>query len=177
MKKDKMGYFFLSIILLLVILAGCDSNKVSSPIYKGPNLSIAVIGTVPNVREKNIKFVNINTNDMSNPDKLSKQFNAIFITKEKFTEVSQSKYAAIFKHLSIPTFFIQTEKSYVPFIQKDLTYNDVQKIENQLYATGILQGDKKLKSWGYGLYNDKKNDTNIKDVYTRIFNTVEKVGQ
>lgn len=30
-----------------------------------------------------------------------------------------------------------------------------------------------FKTWDYGLYSDTENETNIKDVYTRIYITIE----
>lgn len=44
-------------------------------------------------------------------------------------------------------------------------------IENQTYATLIKKNT--LNYWGYGLYNDTENETNLKDVYSRIFITIE----
>ncbi|WP_225983678.1 MULTISPECIES: hypothetical protein [Bacillaceae] len=46
------------------------------------------------------------------------------------------------------------------------------------YAVGIFttQDDDTLKKWGYGLYNDEKNDEHIKDVYSRIFKTIDELN-
>lgn len=43
------------------------------------------------------------------------------------------------------------------------------------YATGYFQFGKEYQQWGYGLYNDKATETNIENVYTRIFTTIESI--
>ncbi|WP_158523412.1 hypothetical protein [Clostridium taeniosporum] len=47
-------------------------------------------------------------------------------------------------------------------------------MKDSTYATGIICNDNKLKYVGYGLYNDIENQENIKDVYSRIFETISK---
>jgi hypothetical protein len=44
-----------------------------------------------------------------------------------------------------------------------------------MYATGYLQIGEASKFWGYGLYNGKVNEPNIKDVYSRMFTTIESI--
>lgn len=34
-----------------------------------------------------------------------------------------------------------------------------------------------LKHWEYGLYNDKKTDEHIKEMFSRIFNTIDELNQ
>jgi|GEM_PF-1250272 len=109
-------------------------------------------------------------------DTFDSNYDAIFITKINLSEASQGKYASIYKKSKIPFFFIQTEKSYVPFTEKDLTYDNAPNFNDQSYATGILynanENGNELTSWGYGLYNDIENQANIEDVYSRIFDTI-----
>jgi len=45
------------------------------------------------------------------------------------------------------------------------------------YAVGILIQDDALKKWEYGLYNDEKKEEYIKDVYSRIFKTIDELNQ
>ena len=79
------------------------------------------------------------------------------------------------KKSKIPFFFIQTIKSYVPFTEEDLSYEEVPDFEDLTYATGILYNDNNLKFWGYGLDSGIENQANIKDVYSRIFETISKI--
>lgn len=51
---------------------------------------------------------------------------------------------------------------------------EVPEVHDQAYATGIIFYNDNLKSWSYGLYNDIENEANIKDVYSRIFETISK---
>ena len=36
--------------------------------------------------------------------------------------------------------------------------------------------DNKLKNWSYGLYNDKKTDENMKEMYSRMFKTIDELN-
>lgn len=164
------------VLLILIMLTGCKSETVDTPLYNGKSLVIDVIGNSPKVREENVKFKNINFSKLEEDKNLSSEFNAIFIMKEHLSEAASSKYAAVYKNSGIPFFFIRSNKSYIPFVNEQISYEDSPKIEDQTYATGYFQsGEGKYQYWGYGLYNDKVNENNIKDVYTRIFTTIQSV--
>ena len=166
------------IILLMFFLGACTQDEVKSEIYSGRDLSIIVIGDTPEVREKNITFIQKSLEEIAGDvKKTSNEFDAIFITPAQFSEADDDKYVATYQGLTIPTFFIESRKRHLPFVNENLTYETAPEIEGETsYATGYLySGTKeeyKTDVWQYGLYNDVKNDVNIKDVYTRIFKTV-----
>jgi hypothetical protein len=171
-----MKKLFSVVLLLLVMLAGCRSDTVDTPLYDGKNLVIGVIGNSPKVREVNVKFKNINFNKLEEGKNLSSEFDAIFIMKEHLSEAANSKYAAVYKNSGIPFFFIESTKSYIPFVNEQISYDNSPNIDAQTYATGYFQsGEGKYQYWGYGLYNDMVNGNNIKGVYTRLFTTIESV--
>jgi hypothetical protein len=171
-----MKKLFPVLLLILVMLTGCKSDTVDTPLYDGKNLVIGVIGNSPKVREENVKFKNINFNKLEEGKNLSSAFDAIFIMKEHLSKAANSKYAAVYKNSGIPFFFIESTKSYIPFVNEHISYEDSPNIGDQTYATGYFQsGEGKDQYWFYGLYNDKVNENNIKDVYTRIFTTIESV--
>ncbi|TLS36441.1 hypothetical protein [Pseudalkalibacillus caeni] len=171
MKIIKLLFGFFSIIGLMT---GCVSDEVDSPIYSGKNLNIGVIGKVPEVREQNVSFTNIEFEDLKTDlDKTSSDLDAIFIMKDHLSQAAESQYANIYKSLSIPTFFFETNKGYLPFVNKDMTYENSPKIRELTYATGYLQKEENAKYWAYGLYNDVVNETNVEDVYTRVFTTID----
>jgi hypothetical protein len=160
-----------------MMLTACNelpSQSVKTQIYSGRALKIGIIGETPKVREKQIKFAGIQFADLDNST-FDSQYDAIFITKDNLTEAAQDKYASIYKKSKIPFFFIQTEKGYIPFTEEDLSYEEAPEVEDQSYATGIIEENNKLKYWAYGLYNDIENEANVKDVYTRIFETIYKI--
>lgn len=158
--------------MILTILASCNKTQsIKTNLYGGRALSIAIIGETPVVREKQVKFVKIQFSDLEK-EAFDSRYDAIFITKDNLSEAAQGKYASIYKKSKIPFFFIQTKKSYIPFIQEDLSYEKAPDMPNQTYATGILCNGDNLKSWGYGLYNDIENQENVKDIYSRIFETI-----
>jgi hypothetical protein len=168
-------YFLLvtiSILTILSIFTACSKpQSVKTNTYNGKDLRIGIIGETPKVMEEKVTFGKIQFSDLEK-DTFDSQYDAIFITKNNLSEASQGKYAASYKKSKIPFFFIQTEKSYVPFTEKDLTYDNAPKFTDQSYATGIMYNGNKLNFWGYGLYNDIENQANIKDVYSRIFETI-----
>jgi hypothetical protein len=164
----------ISIILLFIclILAGCNSYTIDTPRYEGKSLVIGVIGDSPNIREKNVDFKKITFNQLEDQN-LSPDFDAIIIMKEHLTEAANQKYAKVYKNAGIPFFFMESKKSYLPFINEEMSYDDVPDLTSDNYATGYFQSGKEYQYWGYGLYNDKTNELNIEDVYTRIFTTIE----
>ena len=48
-------------------------------------------------------------------------------------------------------------------------------VDDLMYVIGFISKDTGLEKWGYGLYNDIENKTNIKDVYSRFFSTIETI--
>ncbi|MGF7048205.1 hypothetical protein J2T13_002712 [Paenibacillus sp. DS2015] len=166
-----MKKVFPVIFTILMILTGCTSDTVDTTLYQGMSLDIGVIGGAPKVREDNIKFINITFEEIENRNLLD-DFDAVFITRENLSEASDSKYAKIYKNAGIPFFFIESKKSYVPFLDEALSYEDSPDSKSSDYATGYFQLGEEGQSWGYGLYNNKINESNIKDVYSRIFTTI-----
>lgn len=179
----------LSLIAVVLLLAGCSSKhtpnpneKIDSPEFKsynGEQLRIGLIGESPTIKEKNlIKFTSLELNQLNQLD--SSKYDAIFIMKEYLEQAAEDKYAKIYRSTTIPIFFIQSKKSFIPFIIEEISYKDADEFKDQTYASGFLQQNKgEYKSWGYGLYNDTVSEINIKDVYSRIFSTIEslKIGK
>lgn len=185
MKRISIWLLLAAILSLLCIFAICNkshqrkvnfSPKTNSPVkeelYNCRSLNIGIIGNIPKVREKQIKFTSMQFSDLEKQTADSK-YDAIIITKDNLSQAGQGKYLSIYKITKIPFFFIESEKSYVPFIEKDLTYENAPDINNRAYATGIMfNANNNPIFWDYNLYNDIKNQTNIMDVYSRIFKTI-----
>ncbi|SFL38461.1 hypothetical protein SAMN04487943_101282 [Gracilibacillus orientalis] len=174
----KKVYFFS--IILFALLIGCEEKGPVEPetnIYQGEHLTIGVLGETPPIREENVTFHNISLDHLiNNSTPELNHIDGIFIIKKYFEEVSQEEYVAFFSETEIPIVFIESEKSFVPFIDKDLKYSDAPTFEDQMYAVGIKNiGNMKYDTWGIGLYNDTKNASNIKRAYSNIFRKIEKV--
>jgi len=169
-----MKKIFPVLLLILVMLTGCNSDTVSTPLYDGKNLIIGVIGNLPKVREGNVKFKKIIFNKIEESKNLSSEFDAIFIKKEHLSEAANSKYANIYKHSGIPFFFIESKKSDIAFVDEpeQFSYEDAPDLGNPPpYAIGYPFGKGKNQYCAYE--NDKVNKNTIKDVYTRIFASIE----
>lgn len=165
------------IILFLICFTatGCtpgSKDSIETPLYQGKTLKIGVIGTPPEIRETNVRLEEITFAQLAEAD-LSSGYHAIFIMKEHLVEAAKPQYAHIYESADIPFFYMESKKSYIPFLEKNLSYEEVPDLSADMYATGYYQREKEYQSWGYGLYNDKVNKTNIEDVYTRIFSTIE----
>ncbi|ODG91768.1 hypothetical protein BED47_21830 [Gottfriedia luciferensis] len=167
-----MKKIFPVLLLISIMLTGCNSDTVYTPLYNGKNLIIGVIGNYPKVREENVKFKKINFNKIEENKKLSSELDAVFIMKENHSEAANSKYEAVYKSSGIPFFFIDSTKSFEAIINGQLSFEDAPDRVDQSYATGIL-GNGKYQYCGYYLYNDKVNENNIKALYTQIFTTIE----
>lgn len=165
-------YYNFSLFILVLVLTACNQSP-PFELYEGKSLEIAVIGEPPKVKEEKVRFEEITFDEILNKEIGS--YDAVFITEENLIEAAESQYADVYLNSTIPFFFIST-KSHIPFSLKDTKYDHTWNwAAGSNYAVGILtsQENGKLKSWGYGLYNDEKNDENIKDVYSRIFKTID----
>jgi len=166
-----LRWFLLALAFNLVfILVACNSPN--SQEYGGESLEIAVVGNPPKINETKIVFNEI---DISNIDGNLDGYDAVFIMKDFLEEAAEEKYAEVYQTSPIPFFFIETEKSYLPFVDEDLTYEGALSTKSKSYATGVIYEGEKITYWEYGLYNDQKNEKNIKDAYSRIFTTIDEL--
>ncbi|APH07034.1 hypothetical protein A9C19_09440 [Bacillus weihaiensis] len=159
-------------------LAACKGNEnevKNSPLYEGIELTIAVVGEEPKIREKQIIFETINLEDLKQ-DNLFETYDAVFIMKEHLSATAKASFAKIYTSATLPFIFIETEKSYIPFVEEKTNYEAFPDVKSGDYAYGYYQVNKEEgRYWGYGLYNDTVNEVNVMDVYTRIFETIEDV--
>ncbi|HZG72484.1 MAG TPA: hypothetical protein VEY51_13185 [Chondromyces sp.] len=168
----------LLLLLAISILSACSNNEnevKNSQIYEGKNLIIGVIGKAPRVREQNIVFKSIELKDLSQ-ENLTSKYNAVFIMKEHLSEAANAPYAKIYKNSSLPFFFIESKKSYIPFVDEETDYEEFPDTKSGDYAVGYYQFNEDGTYWGYGLYNKTVNEVNILDVFSRIFKTIETVN-
>ncbi|MCM3005905.1 hypothetical protein [Priestia koreensis] len=185
MKKwIKIPLFFLSILLVIVTAACSNETNITSPKkdqvknidfskYVGRELKLGIIGKIPTVRENNVHFSTLSFQDLKD-DKFS-SYDAVFITKENLNEASQSIYADVYLKSKIPFYFIKTEKSYIPFVDPDSTYENTGKVSPKSFLTGYRQEGSNNRYWEYSLYNDIETKKTVEDVYSRVFMDIEKV--
>lgn len=171
---NKRIKILIMILLTFAIFSSCaiNNDKVDSAAYTGEPLTIAVIGEVPEIREDQIDFEKIDLETLKS-SQYNFTYDGIFIMKDHFEEASKKEYATNYKKSSIPIFFLESQKSYIPFINDNINYQNASISDELNYATGIFILGEEMKYWGYGLYNDVQNETNIKDVYSRIFRDIE----
>ncbi|PPA70913.1 transcription elongation factor GreAB [Jeotgalibacillus proteolyticus] len=178
-RRNKLA---ISLGLLLLFFAVFSQSLfaffVSFEKYDGRSLTIGVVGEPPEVREEQVNFKQISFEDLNKED--LRTFDAVFITKENLAEASEGKYAEVYSQSDIPFVFIQTTKSYLPFIDNEHSYHDEifeSLKDDQYYATLYIENNQHPSGhfWGYGLYNDKENKWNVKDVYSRVFTSIEKI--
>lgn len=162
----------LILILLLIPLNACSKKSNAADIYTGKPLKIGVIGEFPDVNESKVSFISIDFNDLLSEDEIQK-LDAVIIMKKHLQEASNSKYANVYQNSEKPFFFIESTKSYLPFVDENTRYDDAIDVNSGSYATGYINVDGKHTYWGYGLYDDQVNKKNIRDAYSRIFKTIE----
>lgn len=166
--KSKINLVILMMSFLFIAF-GCSkqNESIETEPYTGKALHIGIIGEEPNIKEKNIHFTGVNFTDIQNTEK----YDAIFITKENLKEAAKAQYATVYNNSPIPFLFIETEKGYGPFIKEEFDFENYPDIDSGAYA--YLYDSKSNHYWGYGLYNDIKNERNIQDVYSRVFEKIE----
>jgi len=155
MKKLKS---YLILMIIVGILTACSKSQPESTqyhIYTERALRIGVVGKIPEIREEQVKFEQIQFNDLKK-NAFASQYDAVFIVQDNINDSVPAKYTTFCKESEIPFFFINMEHS-----SEDLTY-----------AMGFLYKDDSFNSWGYGLYKNIENEANIKIVYSQIFGTI-----
>ncbi|UQW97648.1 hypothetical protein M2M59_01180 [Rummeliibacillus sp. G93] len=174
-------YKILFYSLMVVLLGGCNIENSKTDMFSGKELHIGVIGDIPEVFEKNIEFETISLKALKNrTNSLSKKFDAIFIMPKFLSDAANDQYVESYKRLTIPTFFIQSTKAHVPFVNKDVTYDSAPTSTiggPNDYATGYLfTGSPKEYSdetWRYAMTEGANKEMEIKNVYSRIFKTID----
>lgn len=141
-----------------------------------PALKIGIVGGSPKVKENQVQFEEINLKDLTTMN-LKSKYDGIIIMKDYLQEAAKSGYAEVYKKSGVPFFFIQSKTTYVPFIEKEIEYDDFPDENTLNYATGYYQNGEEAQFWEYGLYNDKETAAHIKDVYTRIFKTISTIKE
>lgn len=172
----KRGRDFVVLLLLLLALSGCTQST-HFKLYEGKPLRIAVVGEPPEVKEEQVTFSKISFDKLTGEELGS--YDAVFITEENLLQASKSNYANTYLDSTIPFFFISAN-SHIPFTIKETEFNESWNWSaGNNYAVGVLMSyeDKSLKSWGFGLYNDRKTDESIKEVFSSIFETIEGLEQ
>lgn len=170
------------LIVMLVILVGCNKDEANSEVYNGRDLIIGILGEEPDIREKNVKFEKLSFAELEqNIEENSSEFDAIFIMPEVLVEAADDRYVSVYQDLKIPIFFIESTKAHLPFVHENVTYETAPEVGGDAnYATGYLfsgtEEEYRDDVWYYNLYNDIKNEATIKDVYSRIFDTIEQIS-
>ncbi|WP_127593609.1 hypothetical protein [Paenibacillus lautus] len=161
----------LLLVFVILINGNAQRDSIDMPLYEGRSLVIGVIGKTPQVREEgHVNFKEVTFEQLEDLN-LSTELDAVFITKEHLVEASEPKYTEVYNKAEVPFFYIESNKSHVPFTIEELSYDEVPDLSTDMYATGYYGKD--AEHWGYGLYNGVMNETNIQAVYSRIFTTIE----
>lgn len=160
-------------LLVVFILAGCSQEKdtFSSPLYQGRSLIVGVIGEVPTVRESNVTFKQITFDNLEKGDSFLSSYDAVFIMKEELPTAASPQYAKIYKLAGIPFFFFESSKYLATYIDATISYEDWPDMGPGFFVLGYDGGTR--HQFGTGLYNDTKNETNVKSAYSDIFRQIE----
>ena len=169
-KAKKFGFALL--VFSFMMIAGCSSQPVFMP-YDGKSLNIAVLGTAPEIKEDQIDFHEISFNDFDAVE--LRQYDAVFIMKEKLSEAAESRYAPVYSEAQVPFFFMESNTDEYPFIDPELDYEDAREIPyHDYYATSFLETpDGEQRTSRYALYNDEVTEQHVKVLYSHIFTIIE----
>lgn len=170
--RDKRKFVMFILFVLTMSLTSCVSN-VNFETYDGDPLQIAVVGNIPIVKEQQVKFKKVSMDEIPSMDLGS--YDAVFIREDQLLEASENQYTDVYLASSIPFFFFGTN-NFLPFTQENYAYNQSSYwTRGTSYTVGILalEGSGQFNTWGYGFYNDLKTEDHIRDIYSRIFKTID----
>jgi len=165
------------LLLFVFVLVGCTEKLPDFKEYTGRPLDIAVIGSAPNVRETNVVFEEFTMNDLLFID--FSEYDAVFIMKEQHEKASKAEYAEVYTSSSIPFFFIESTKGSFPFTDPEALYsNSQERADDSYFAAGYMPSSNSQiegTTYGFGLYNDIKNEDTVKGTYSIIFNKIQEI--
>ena len=165
------------LLLLLIVLVGCTEKLPEFEEYTGRTLEIAVIGAAPDVRETNVTFEEFPMDDLLFID--FSKYDAVFIMKEHLEDASAAKYAEVYNGSKIPFFFIESTKGSFPFSDAEALYSNSHELNSgNDFAGGYMPSSDSQsggKRYGFGLYNDLKNEETVKGTYSTIFNKIQEI--
>ncbi|MGE6716763.1 hypothetical protein ACQKGD_05220 [Peribacillus frigoritolerans] len=95
---------------------------------------------------------------------------SVFINKKYLSEAAKTEYANVYLESPIPFVFIDSDKVYMAYIYKGISYENAHKSKSGDYLIGFY----KDTYFGLSLYNNIKNEETIQDSYARMFNILEK---
>ncbi|MFC6038902.1 hypothetical protein ACFPYN_05465 [Paenisporosarcina macmurdoensis] len=166
---------------ILLFLVGCNDDTANVQAYSGKNLKIGVIGETPEFGGEKVSFETITFDDLkNNTKKISDDLDAILIMKESLAEADDDQYVTTYNTLKIPIFFMQSTKLHVPFVNEGVDYDEFPEVQSSNYASGFLfigsDEEYKDQTWRYELKDNEESKSNIQEVFTKIFNTIESIS-
>lgn len=175
-KYSKRMMFFILVFSIVNIL-GCSNINFDNPntIEVTPSdayLTIGVIGASPEVNEKNIIFKPYSVEQLD--ENVDPTLDALFVMPEHLEEAAEPEFAQLYRRLPYPTFFIGSEKLAYAFTEEDVTYETAFSGDKLMYTRGVFfnPDTETYQGWEFGLYNDVRNEKNIKAMYTQVFETI-----
>lgn len=161
--------FTFIILLFFLLLTSCNKKDDFKPlVYSGDDLKIGIVGDKPKIKEKNVSFISLTMEDI-----LSSKFDSldsVFINKKYLNEAAKPQYAKVYLESPIPFIFIDSEKVYMAYTDKDISYENAHDSKSGDYLIGFY----KDTYFGLSPYNNIINEQTIQDCYARTFNIVEK---
>lgn len=168
----KKRYLAVLLVVFLTALTACSHDPAFTK-YGGRHLRIAVVGEPPKVRENQIVFKKIAFSQLAHQKVHG--YDAVFVMKNYLLKASElPNKAAFFGHSSIPIFLIDAN-SHVPFTENGIKYDKRWAWSaGGAYISTIYYSkeEKKLKTSGYGLYNDEKTEPHVEALYSDIFQRI-----
>ena len=159
------------LLLSLVLLAACSTSDAK---YSGDPLKIAVIGEIPEFKNKDILVAPLSLDTFSkNPLHISEKFDAVMLSEDVFEAASNDKFVDVYKNSEIPIVFLNSSKGHYPFVNEDITYETAHdSLSNGSHTTVYLHDDHDNKddAWFFYLEDKKKEEV----LYTNLF---KKIGE
>lgn len=177
--KRKVFLYAVQMIGLLVWIMGCsvdtDPQEAVDEYIAPRTLTIGVAGNPPEVRETRVQFKQVDLEQLNK--NIDESIDALFIMPEHHKKAAEPQYAALYRKLPYPVFFIHSKKSWSVYTDEHINYDDLPDDQGGMYAWGIYKtGTEKEQRFAFGLYNDVENEANIKGMYSRIFKKIVDLG-
>lgn len=166
----------LSFLLIgfLLFLSSCEEERSKQNDYQGSDLTIGVIGTVPDYKLNNITYIKEKLSDMKSNEY---KYDAYIITKDNFQKASKQEYKKKLIKLDVPVFFIGlADKPYFIYTgDSEKTYNEAFSHPEFGYTQGFMKKGMKIYNWQIYLDDALTQKEQIRDMYISLFNIINNI--
>lgn len=158
-----------------------NEPSLNEPKYDGEELTLAVAGEFPEIRENNIHFEEIELESVLQIN--DENFDGILIMEEHLSKAANEEYRDVYEEIDVPILFVGTEAQAVPFmnLESEIPYevqadriNDAGNFISALwYGEGWEENGVTTYNFAFPIENNEYQQDKTEEVFSAVFKMIE----